>query len=120
MSSDNATELEAHLRLQRDNLFNERNILVAMLAKIYPSVLAYHSADERGNDGGQSYDGFVCYVELPTGQISFHIGEDSRSSWFEHVQISNIPVWDRHDTDTKWDRVVKFLDQPGIHEGSKV
>jgi hypothetical protein len=104
------TDMEDHLLMQRDNLRNERNILVAMLAKIFPSVLGYHSADENGNDGGNAYDGFVCYIELPTGQISFHIGPDSRSSWFEHVQISNIPVWDKHNTDEKWDRVVKFLD----------
>jgi hypothetical protein len=109
MNDSNVTEMEAHLRDQRDNLFAERNIVVAMLSKVFPSVLAYHSADENGDDGANGYDGYVVYILLPTGQISFHIGSDVRSSWFEHLQVSNIPVWDHHDSDTKWERVVAYL-----------
>jgi hypothetical protein len=111
MNDRNITEMEAHLRGQRDNLFSERNILVAVLSKIFPSILAYHAADEDGDDGNNSYDGFVCYIEMPTGQVSFHVGEDSRSSWFEHLKVANIPVWDRHTSDEKWARVVEFLDK---------
>lgn len=111
MNNENMTEMEAMLRMQRDNLRSERNIMVAMLAKVYPSTLAYHTADENGDDGGDSCDGYVCYVLLPTGQISFHIGTESRSTWFEHVQLSNIPVWDGHDTELKWKRIVDFIDK---------
>lgn len=96
--------------MQRDNLFIERNILAAMLSKLYPSVLAFHSADENGDDGANAYDGYVVYIQLPTGQVSFHVGPDCRDSWFEHLLMSNIPVWDGHTTDTKWERVVAFLD----------
>jgi hypothetical protein len=104
------TDIEAHLRMQRDNLFAERNILVAMLSKIYPSVIAYRMADENGDDGGHSLDGYVVYIQLPTGQVSFHVGEDSRSSWFEHLMLSQVPVWDRHNSDEKWQRITEFLD----------
>lgn len=110
MNKNNATEMEQMLRQQRDNLRAERNILVGLLAKTYPAVLAYHSPDDGGNDGSNSYDGYVCYLKLPTGQISFHVGTNARSTWFDHLQLSNIPVWDGHDDDEKWRRVVSFLD----------
>jgi hypothetical protein len=104
------TETEAHLRMQRDNLREERKILIALISKIFPSVLYYHTSDEGGNDHGRSTDGIVCYVSLPTGQVSFHVGEDKRSSWFEHLTMATITPWDRHGTDEKWRRVVEFID----------
>ena len=110
MHKNNVTEMEAMLRQQRDNLRAERNILVATLSKVFPSMLAYHSADENGDDGGNSYDGYVCYIQLPTGQVSFHVGSEGRANWFEHLRVSNIPLWDRHTDDEKWDRIVRFID----------
>jgi hypothetical protein len=109
MNDINVTEMEAHLRRQRDNLFAERNILVAVLSKIFPSVIAYHTADEQGDDGGNSTNEYVVYLALPAGQVSFHVGADARNSWFEHLTMANIPVWDGHSTETKWDRVVEYL-----------
>lgn len=104
MSEGNLSEMEERLRTQRENLKRERVILLAVLSKLFPSMLAHHSPDESGSD----YDwGYVVYIQLPTGQVSFHIGESRQ--WFEHVKLSNIPVWDGHDSDVKWQRVVDFL-----------
>ena len=116
MHKNNVTEMEAMLRQQRDNLRAERNIMVAMISKMFPSVLAYHSPDDQGNDGANSYDGFVCYIKLPTGQVSFHVGTEARTQWFEHLMLSNVPVWDRHDDDTKWQRIVEFIDSEVLDE----
>jgi hypothetical protein len=109
MKDESVTEMEAHLRMKHDNLFAERNILVAVLSKIFPSVIAYHSPDEQGDDGGNLTSEYVVYLRLPTGQVSFHVGADARQSWFEHLQLATVPVWDGHTTDMKWDRVVAYL-----------
>jgi hypothetical protein len=102
--------MEAYLGTQVDNLKQERIILVSLLSTLFPSVIGFHTADEGGDDGEYSGRGYVVYLDLPTGQVSFHVGEDCRSTWFEHLQLANIPVWDGHDTDAKWSRIAKLID----------
>ena len=111
MSERNVTEMEAFLRTQRDNLKQEQIIIVSLLSTLFPSVIAYRTADEGGDDGGRSYNGYVVYMDLPTGQVSFHVGEDSRGSWFEHLKLANIPVWDGHTKETKWERIVALINK---------
>lgn len=42
----------------------------------------------------------VLYIELPTGQVSFHLPQ-------------HIKEWDGHNTDEKWQRIFAF--KPGEH-----
>ena len=90
-----------------ENTKREKDILVAILAKEFPSVLAPHTSDESGWDRGW---GWVCYLKLPTGQVSWHI-DDTSKAWFSHLSISNVPVWDGHDSTEKMKRIVAFLER---------
>jgi hypothetical protein len=104
MSGAELTEMERSLRTQRENLRAERIILIACLSKEFPAILAHHTPDESGAD----YDwGWVVYIELPSGQVSFHIGESR--GWFDHLAVANIPVWDGHNSEQKWGRVTAYL-----------
>ena len=81
--------------------------LVALLASIFPSVMSYHSPDESGEDHDW---GWVVYLKLPSGQVSFHIGED-RTTWFKNVQVANITPWDGHNRFDKWERISQYIEE---------
>ena len=57
-----------------------------------------HEGDDWENDWRK-----VIYLELPTGQISFHI-HDSESGMFSFLP-KYFGKWDGHNTDQKWQRL---------------
>lgn len=78
------------------NVYEERANLVALLAQIYPSYWDYSDPEEP--------DWPVVYVELPTGQTSWHISPDD---WwiFACVPRKYGAQWDGHSTEEKYQRV---------------
>lgn len=114
MHGENRTEVEELLRSQRDNTSIENRNLVAVLSRVFPSVIAHHTPDESGVDNDW---GYVVYMQLPTGQVSFHVGEDR--SWFSHLIIANISPWDGHSSEEKWIRIAKFVDGDYPNDGTK-
>ena len=87
--------------------YTERNKLVVLLA---------HMALQRGWKAGRYWDSFaeVCWenvvaIDLPTGQVSWHIGlDDCGPSGFETLPRYE-GSWDGHTTDEKWERVYKLV-----------
>jgi len=82
--------------------YRERAHLTAHLAAGYPSVLV-DGADADAPDWP------VLFVDLPTGQATWHISPDDRDL-FEHVPrtiagMPDAPAWDGHDTAEKYARV---------------
>lgn len=75
-----------------DEVYRERQHLVANLASRYPSCL--------NNDDP---DWPVVFIELPTGQVSWHISL-SDLDLFQHVNTGDM-VWDGHDTSEKYRRL---------------
>jgi hypothetical protein len=109
---ENAQRVERqHLRsleAQRDTAYQERNELAALLAR--PIVYAGTLDDSSGFRAGVGHDangepGFqtVLFVDLPTGQVSWHIPDEDR-----HL-LNGLPHyergWDGHSTAEKRDRV---------------
>jgi len=95
-------ELQDALR-QKDFAYNERNRLVALLSKIFPSSL--------GKDAGGSLQKeweSVVYVTIPSGQCSWHIHE-SDLSMFSHLKYDDKVRWDGHTTEEKYRRIDSFL-----------
>lgn len=88
------------------NLEWEKNLLVCLLALEKNSVLSPHRKHEQGWD---PEDGWLVYVELETGQVSFHITRDLKLLLSSSVKVSNIPVWDGHDLNEKWKRILKHI-----------
>ena len=81
-----------------DTVYRERAHLVALLAAAYPSTW---TTDPEGTDW------HIVYVELPTGQASWHIAP-ADVDLFPHVAGGDkhaSEVWDNHTTDEKYARI---------------
>jgi hypothetical protein len=90
-------ELEGH----KDRAYLERNKLVALLSKVFPS------GKKKTAIEGWSEDWHGCvYIDLPTGQASWHY-HDSQASLFEHLPLYQ-GAWDGHTTDEKYERIQSF------------
>ncbi len=76
----------------KDQAYFERNNIVAALARLYPSGTATTAIL------GWSDDWHGCvYIDLPTGQISYHF-HDSQAYLFDELG-PYIGEWDGHDKD---------------------
>ena len=79
------------------DVYSERAELVALLAKIFPSWV--------GTDPTEP-DWPVVYVQLPTGQCSWHISPGDWAEIFAHLKLSvDGPPWDGHTTGQKYRRI---------------
>ena len=87
------------------NLKKKNAIMVAVLAKIYPSLISWHKQSETGVD---HRSGEVVYIQLPTGQISWHI-RDGDEYLFDGIQRVAVSPWDGHGEEEKWSRIIKFI-----------
>lgn len=95
---------------QLNNVYAERDKCVALIYHMarllgYPYGLR-HSLDME--PGWQN----CAMIDLPTGQVSWHI-QDSEEEWFaEGNQIKAYTrEWDGHDTEEKYRRVLAFAEQ---------
>jgi hypothetical protein len=101
IDSDDAPDLAA-MRARKDEAYRERNYLVALLARLFPS--GTRRTDISGWD--EEWHGCV-YVDLPTGQCSWHY-HDSHAHLFVNLPAYT-KEWDGHTTDQKYDRVHEFI-----------
>lgn len=106
----------------KDAAYWERNQLVALLSKLFPSGTKRTSID------GWSDDWHGCvYIDLPTGQASWHY-HDSQAYLFEHLP-PYAGEWDGHTTAKKYERIEEIeapaampvggLTDEQVHEGIK-
>lgn len=96
-----ANEMVESLRAQKDAAYTERDRLVCALSKVFPSHLSRHpDSDESWDDDWR----WIVFVNLPTGQASWHI-HDSERPWFEHLAVVEGNPWDGHTTEEKYQRV---------------
>lgn len=99
MSSDEVKRLEA----ERDGAYEERNRVVAVLARLFPSGVA--RTEIEGWD--PEWHGCV-FIDLPTGQASWHF-HDSQAHLFDGLPpYSN--GWDGHTTPQKYARLAAFAE----------
>jgi hypothetical protein len=98
IAGDGWNEAIEAMRARKDAAYEERNKVVAALAKLFPSGIA------RTNIPGWSEDWHGCvYIDLPTGQVSWHF-HDSQAHLF--ADLPPYPgIWDGHDTDEKYRRL---------------
>ena len=81
-----STRLEA----EKDDAYFQRNVLVAALAKLYPSGIRKTDIPGWSDD----WHG-CCFIDLPSGQISYHY-HDSHAYLFADLPPYEKP-WDGHD-----------------------
>lgn len=92
----------AELEKQKNYAYEERNMLVSALSKLFPSYLAEHQEDEDWEDDWRN----IVFIELPTGQVSWHI-HDSELKFFSHLEYQE-NKWDGHNTKEKYRRLGKL------------
>ena len=88
------------LRAALDGAYNERNRLVAFMARLFPSGLK--KTDIPGWD--EAWHGCV-YIDLPTGQASWHF-HDREAHLFDGLPPYS-GEWDGHNTDEKYERIAR-------------
>lgn len=88
----------AAMKARKDAAYEERNKVVAALAKLFPSGIAKTAIE------GWSEDWHGCvYIDLPTGQVSWHF-HDSQAYLFAGLP-AYAGQWDGHDTPEKYRRL---------------
>jgi hypothetical protein len=95
--SDNLSLVEK----DKDLAYRERNKLVAILTKFFPSFLA-KEADNYLNFYNIHW---IVYIETPQGQLSWHI-PDLDLFLFDGVERRDTYVWDGHSTEEKYERLL--------------
>lgn len=87
-------------RRQKDRAYLERNMLVVLLASIYPSGI------KRTAIEGWSDDWHGCvYIDFPWGQASWHY-HDSQAHLFAHLPPYE-GEWDGHTTEEKYAAILR-------------
>lgn len=83
-----------------EEAYLDRNLAVQVIAKM--ALQLGFKAGIRNRDGKWP----LLYIELPTGQISWHL--DSKDLFGEFPDYDG--VWDAHTVDEKRDRIRKYLE----------
>jgi len=87
----------------KDLAYRERNKLVALLTKFFPSFLV-KEADNYLNFYNIHW---IVYLETPKGQLSWHI-PDLDLFLFEGVRRMETYIWDGHTTEEKYQRLLQL------------
>lgn len=90
-----AEQLQAAL----DGVYSERAHVVAALSKLFPASLEEHDGEDWDDDWRT-----VCFIDLPSGQVSWHIARTDLPL-FAHLPKGAGRIWDGHDTPTKYARL---------------
>lgn len=80
-----------------DEVYEERNRVVAALTGAFPSG----TREDKNQPGWR-----IVYVDLPTGQVSWHYGEKD-AHLFAHLP-PYLKDYDGHTTEEKYRRVAAF------------
>jgi hypothetical protein len=81
-----------------DLAYRERNEVVAVLAALFPSWVGVDPAEP---------DWPVIYVELPTGQVSWHVSFTDLRDLFARIPSRDRP-WDGHTREVRTSRLAAF------------
>ena len=97
------TAKELDLKNRKDEAYLERNRCVALIARMAFSM-GFSVGRATTAIPGWSEDWHGCvYVDLPTGQVSWHF-HDSHAELFDGLPEYS-GLWDGHDTKEKYRRV---------------
>ena len=93
----------AALRIEKNRAYSERNQLVALLSKLWPSYLAQHPFEDKAWDPEWRT---IVFINAPMGQLSWHL-HTSDLPLFEHLEHGT-NNWDGHTTEEKYARIRAF------------
>lgn len=84
-----------------DQAYYDRNQAVLLAAKLAGQLGYYVGARADADEPGWT----LIYIELPTGQVSWHIPDDELIGEFPPYT----KTWDGHDVEEKRRRIADFL-----------
>lgn len=90
---------------QKDAAYKERNALVALLSKVFPAWLERHPEDDKDWEDDWRW---IVFIELPTGQCSWHIHDSEYPAFAEYLNEKKGPSWDAHTTEEKYKRIANY------------
>lgn len=94
-------DMLADMRARKDAAYEERNRVVAALAKLFPS------GTKRTDIPGWDTEWHGCvYIDLPTGQVSWHY-HDGQAHLFAALP-PYAGEWDGHSTEEKYRRLAEL------------
>ena len=99
-------ELENYLKEEehvKNVAYSERDMLVALISKVFPSYLTKH--DPNYEDWDREWMN-ICVIDMPTGQCSWHT-KDNELPLFSHLKYKE-NNWDGHTTIEKYIRLVNY------------
>jgi hypothetical protein len=88
--------------------YGERDRVVAALAHLANRLGFVVGIGEHEGEDWEDDWRTVIYLDLPTGQVSWHVHESERA-WFDGLPPYDRP-WDGHDTAEKYRRLAAFSD----------
>ena len=91
---------------QLSAVYRERDTVVALSALLaqHYGMRVWVGEDATAQDGWKN----VVYIELPTGQVSWHF-PDHESYLFNHLEKPTDTKWDGHNTDVKYQRITDWV-----------
>jgi hypothetical protein len=95
-------------RAAKDAAYEERNSLVAVLSKLWPSHRAQHPDDPSWDAEWRT---IIC-IHSPVGQLTWHI-HDSHRQLFAHL-LDGESHWDGHSTAEKYQRLADLSAPPAV------
>ena len=107
MASEPQTTESEWPATEKNQVYHERNQLVALLARIYPSGIK--RTEIEGWD--PAWHGCV-YIDTPAGQASWHY-HDNEAHLFADLP-SYLGIWDGHSTEQKYRRLHAIWDGSAI------
>jgi len=96
---DDAEQAVREVTDSKNGAYRERDQLVCALSKLFPSWLGKHPENETWDHDWRT----IVFVQLPTGQCSWHI-HDSEAAMFSHLSRGST-AWDGHTTEEKYRRL---------------
>jgi hypothetical protein len=90
---------------EKNEAYRQRDYLVAALARLFPSGKQLQPADLHTDiPGWDSKWHGCCFIDLPSGQISYHY-HDSQAFLFEDLPPYS-KEWDGHDKEKVHSRLI--------------
>lgn len=90
---------------QKDAAYKERNALVLLLSKIFPSWLGRHPEEDKDWEDDWRW---IVFIMLPTGQCSWHIHDSEWQDFAQHLTEDKGGKWDGHTTEEKYQRIERY------------
>lgn len=96
------------LTREKNQAYAERDMAVAVIARMaelldWPAGRREYVPASKKPEGEEAWQ-HVVFIEIPTGQISFHFRENE-FSWFKHLPFYP-EAWDGHTREEKYRRML--------------